>query len=121
MDALVPSARSENAIGYFLLEQRLLDEALAHFQKAVALNPTFESPYMNVAEIEAANGNYGTAITLYQKAMKLAPDRGLIYIRMGQLYAMADHNLITARKVWQTGLKYTIDADARAQLQKLLT
>lgn len=120
MNATVPSARNENAIGFMLMEQHNFADAFPHLERAVTLDPTFESPYMNMAELYAANGDLTTAIFLYQKAMWFAPDRGLIYIRLGQLQLMAKHGLAAAKKIWQLGVQNTADTDAKNQLKKLL-
>lgn len=119
MDKVAKSARTSNALGFFLLKNGQFDEARARFLEAVDLDPTFESPYMNLAELEAKNGNIKQAISLYYKAQRLAFDRGLIYIRLGQLILeIGDKGKAT--QIWKDGIKFTIDEDAKKQLEKLL-
>lgn len=98
------SAKSRNAIGYILLQQGQLIEARPYFEQAVTLDPTFESPYMNLAELSAHQGNLPKAIELYQKARQLAPDRGFIYLRLGDLFFKAN-DPEKARTTWQSGFK----------------
>lgn len=114
------SARSRNAIGYLYLKQKKYEEAEAEFDKAIKLDNEFESPYMNLAELSYKDGNLDQAIMLYQKAQKLAPDRGLTYIRIGQIYLQATGNKVEVRKIYEHGIKETVDEDARAKLQQLL-
>lgn len=120
MDKVAKSARTSNAIGYILLTKNSIGEAQNRFNEATKLDPSFESPYMNLAEIAAKNGDYHTAIDLYKKAQTLADDRGLIYIRLGQLYIEGFHDLEKAKKIWSLGLKPTVDQDAKKTLINLL-
>lgn len=120
MIEIADSARSRNAVGFIYLGQKRFDEAQVQFKMAIKLDPTFESPYMNLAEMAVANGDYLNGILFYQKAQKLSPDRGLIYIRMGQLYIEGYNDRINAKKVWQEGVKNTVDDAAKDKLKKLL-
>ncbi len=121
MDAIAKSAHTSNAIGYILLQEGKIDEAKQRFEEAIALNPQDESPYMNLGEIAAYNGQFVQAIELYKQAQKLAPDRGLIYIRLGQLYMQGFSDTDKARKAWQFGLDETIDGNAIKQLKQFLS
>jgi cytochrome c-type biogenesis protein CcmH/NrfG len=75
---------------------------------------------MNLAEITTHDGDLSKAINLYQTAEKLAPDRGLIYIRLGQLTLENGGTIDDAKAIWQEGAQKTVDADAKSQLEKLL-
>lgn len=119
MIKVADSAKSRNAIGYLLLKQNRIPEAKIEFEKALALNPQNESPYMNLAELALADNNLNQAISLYQKALVLAPDRGLIYIRLGQLMQQTGDTR-EAKKIWMEGLLKTIDNEAKKQLQVLI-
>lgn len=121
MDRIEKSAHTSNAIGYLLLKQQRFDEAKARFVEAVKLDPTFESPYMNLAELAVKDGNLKEAIDLYFKAYQLAPDRGLIYIRLGQLTLEYTKDSAKARKIWQDGLQNTVDDEAKAKLKQLIS
>lgn len=120
MVAIADSARSRNAIGYLLLKKQKVEDARVQFERAIALDPTFESPYMNLAEIAASQGNISIAIELYQTAKKYAPDRGLIYQRLGELMLASSRDPAASRAIWQEGIQNTVDEDAKKQLQKLL-
>ena len=120
MNDMVKSGRTSNAIGYILLQQGQLEEARPWFEEAARLNNIFESPLMNLGELAVHDGDYRKAIEYYKKAQKMAPDRGMIYIRLGQLFIEGYNDHAKALSVWQTGVKETIDADAKKQLQLLI-
>lgn len=112
MIPVADSARSRNAIGFLLLKAGKFEEGRSEFERAVKLDPGFESPYMNLAELAVKDGNKQKAIELYETALKLAPDRGLIYIRLGQLTGDESY--------WEEGVKKTVDDEARNRLKSLL-
>lgn len=120
MEGIAVSARNENAIGNILMQKGQFDEAKKYFIQAVDSDPSFESPYMSLGELSVRDGDLETAIGFYQHAKVLARDRGLIYIRLGQLILQKDGDKIRARDIWEDGVKNTIDDDAKAKLNELL-
>src|SRR5581483_2018104 len=119
MIKIADSSKSRNAIGYiFLLEGKIAD-ARKEFNIAVNLDPSNESPLMNLGELAVGDGDLSSAAQYYLKAMDLAPQRGLIYIRLGQIYQMAG-DINDAKKAWQTGLQRTPDLPSRDKLNQLL-
>lgn len=121
MNKIAPSARSMNVIGYIYMQKGKFQEAVDIFNKAINQDPTNESPYMNLAELAAKDGDLQSAIQLYRRALFYAGDRGLIYIRLGELIVQSSGNLEEAKKVWEMGVKNTVDNDAKKQLRELLT
>jgi tetratricopeptide (TPR) repeat protein len=97
-----------------------LEGAKNRFEEAMRIDPTFESPYMNLAELAAHNGDIQSAIQLYAKAKELAPDRGLIYVRLGELYIEGTGDIASAKKIWEQGLKNTADDEKKNELRDLL-
>lgn len=120
MMEVVDSARSRNAIGFILLKRGELDAAKEQFEKAMSLDPTFESPYMNIAELAYYVDDPTTAINFYKAAVKLAPDRGLAYLRLAQILLETPGNEREVAKLLKNGIANTVDEDARAQLKQLL-
>lgn len=88
MIRIADSSQSRNAIGYIYLQKKNVQDASNEFEKAIQLDPSFESPYMNLGEIAAYNRDYTNAIALYQKAQELAPERRFIPMRISQLQAL---------------------------------
>lgn len=121
IDKIAPSGRTSNALGYLYLLQGDYAKAKQRFLAASDQDPTFESPDMNLAELAVRNGDLETAINLYSRALKLASDRGLIYIRLGQLVLEATGDRKATKKIWEDGVKNTVDDDARTKLKELLT
>lgn len=120
MITVADSSKSRNTIGYIYLQEAKFDDAKAEFEKAIQVFPYNESPYMNLAELKLKDRDPDAAIKLYEKAQELAPDRGLIYIRLGTIIFQSYGDHEWTRKVWKQGLANTIDPDAKEQLQKLL-
>lgn len=117
---IADSARSRNAVGFLLLKQNKFDEAKIEFEKALKLDPEFESPLLNLAELSVKDGNLQQAFDLYFKAVKLAPDRGLIYIRAGQIYLQMNGDKAYTKSIYEKGIKNTVDEEARKKLKQLL-
>lgn len=120
MASVVDSGHTRNAIGYIELKKGNFDDARKQFELAIPLDPSFESPLMNLAEIAAKDGDLNSALTLYQHAQKLAPDRGLIYVRLGQLMLARGDDRESVRAIWQQGVNETLDLNTTNQLKKLL-
>lgn len=120
MNQLVPSSHSLNAIGYLLLLKGNYSLAKQYFEAAVKKYPLYESPYMNLAELSVKDGDYYTAIKLYQKAQSVVPDRGLIYIRLGELYMEGYQDKEKALAAWNEGLKQVEDIPTKNQLKNLI-
>jgi cytochrome c-type biogenesis protein CcmH/NrfG len=74
---------------------------------------------MNLGELAVRAGNLDLAISLYQKAKTIAPDRGLIYIRLGQIMIADNQSPDKAKAIWEEGLK-NVQGSPRDQLQQLL-
>lgn len=120
MIQIVDSAKSRNNIGFILAKQGKFQEAENEFRKAIDIDPTQESAYMNLAELMVRNHNLSDAIALYEKAEVLAPNRGLIYIRLGQLTLQQEGNKDKAKAIWEDGLQKTVDPDMKKVLKHLL-
>lgn len=120
MDKIAQSAHTSNAIGYINLLEGNYEDARKRFLEAIDMDPTFESPYMNLGELAARDGNVDAAIDYYQKALFHTRDRGLIYIRLGQLVLQKIGDRTIVRKIWENGVNNTVDTDAREQLKSLL-
>lgn len=120
MADITDSAKSRNAIGYIYLTKGKISEARDEFLKAIELDPNNESPYMNLAEIYAKDNDLNMAIKLYRQAKILAPDRGLIYIRLGQLIVQNGDARDEALTVWKEGLEKTVDDEAKNTLRKMI-
>ena len=60
---------AEDNVGVFLLEQGKNDEAVAHFVRAAADNPTDSSSNIQIGRYEQAHGNLRQAIARYQQAL----------------------------------------------------
>ncbi len=128
MNKIISSAVATNALGYLSLEDQKFDEAKKQFEEALRIEPTAAPPKMNLAELAAKDGNYTQAITLYRNALKDDPERGLAYLRLGQLImqsggspsASSGQAREEARAIWQEGLKSTPDEEILAKLRKEL-
>jgi tetratricopeptide (TPR) repeat protein len=71
--------------GVRLQLQNRLDEALAHYDKAIAADQTFARAYFNSGTVHQLRGNLEKAITAYETAVRAQPD----YLSAQLNYALA--------------------------------
>ena len=119
MVGIVDSAISRNALGYLYFLSGDLSSAKEQFQKAIALDSTYESGYSNLAEVMVKEQNYSEAIALYTQALTLNPNRPIIYLRLGQLYH-ATHDDANAKTIWEQGLSHIQDPQYKVLLEKYI-
>lgn len=118
-----PSAVAANALGYILMEKGQFSAAQTKFHEALKIDPKSAPPKMNLGEISANSKNYQEAINLYREAINDDPERGIGYLRLGQLIIESGGSEDEARKIWERGLKVTTDEEIsnsiRNELNKL--
>lgn len=85
-----------NSLGYAYAKAELYDDAIEHYQKAIALNPDPEWTSIvcqALGAIYAGNkGNIEAAVSTYQAGIILDPNNYDLYIALGDVY-MADYDL----------------------------
>ena len=85
--AAAPSAAEQNAQGQRYFTQKKWEEALAAFNAALALDPTYTDAYSNRAALYNRQGLYDRAIADATTAITLNPRSGVAYINRGLAYA----------------------------------
>ncbi|ABW29720.1 tetratricopeptide repeat protein [Acaryochloris marina] len=68
-----PNAKLETVLGQLYFELKQYDLALAHYQKAVQIDPDFAVGHFAVGNILRRQGKSDQAIPAYEKALKLQP------------------------------------------------
>ncbi|MBP3820076.1 tetratricopeptide repeat protein [bacterium] len=85
-----------NSLGYAYAKAELYDDAIEHYQKAIAINPDAEWTSIvcqALGAIYAGNkGNLEAAVSTYQAGIILDPKNYDLYIALGDIY-MADYDL----------------------------
>jgi Flp pilus assembly protein TadD len=121
MISITDSAISRNALGYIYLKQHNIPQAQVEFEKAIHLNPYFDSPYANLAEIVLHNGDSETAIKFYEKAKRLNPNRAFTYLRLAQLYITYQQDTQKAQETLQEGIHTLVNPKDIQSLQQALS
>lgn len=65
---------AHNNLGTALLRKGQTDEALAHFQQVLQLQPDYEVAYYNLGHALLRKGREDEALVQFQKAVELKPD-----------------------------------------------
>ncbi len=73
---------AQNNLGYDLRQKGRVDEAIAHFQKALQIKPDYAEAHVNLGEALFQQGKVDEAMIHFQKALQIRPD-----------YAEAHNNL----------------------------
>ena len=85
-----------NSLGYAYAKAELYDDAIEHYQKAIAINPDSEWTSIVCQALGAiyagSKGNIEAAISTYQAGIILDPKNYDLYIALGDIY-MADYDL----------------------------
>ncbi len=64
------NAAHQNLAGALHMMLRNIDTAAAHFERATAIDPEFEAPYLNLAELARQEGRYVEALERYGMLLK---------------------------------------------------
>jgi Flp pilus assembly protein TadD len=90
--------RAHNLMGYTLMEQGHIDQALFHFREAVRINPKYGSAYMNMGLAFEKTGNPSEAMIYYRIATGLPfgaaeahYNLGILLVGQGQLDEALNH------------------------------
>jgi len=67
-------AVTESNLGVALQAERRFDEAIAHYQRSIALRPDYAPVYSNMASALRAKGRLQDAVRTYERALQLQPD-----------------------------------------------
>ena len=88
-----------NSLGYAYAKAELYDDAIAHYQKAISINPDAEWTSIVCQALGAIyageKGNVEAAVSTYQAGIILDPNNYDLYIALGDIY-MADYDLDNA-------------------------
>jgi len=84
-------AQSHNNLAIALKRKGMYEEAIAEYQKAIKINPDYDSPYFNLGLLYLERGDYEKAIDNFNEALRINPDFikahnkiGIAYIKMGE-------------------------------------
>jgi tetratricopeptide (TPR) repeat protein len=75
-----------NNLGDELVQAGQLDEAIAHFQKALEIDPEYAKAHYNLGNALLQNGQVDTAIVQFQKALELQPGNELAHNNLGSAF-----------------------------------
>jgi Tfp pilus assembly protein PilF len=70
-------------LGNALVQTGKVDEAIAHYQSAVQINPRYVDARFNLGNAYLQKGNADKAITQYQKALEIQPDYAVAHLNLG--------------------------------------
>jgi protein O-mannosyl-transferase len=73
----------ENNLGAALTQKGLLDEAIAHYEKAAKMRPDYGDVYLNLGSILFGQGRTDEAIALWRKAAATLPEDGGFHTILG--------------------------------------
>ena len=62
-----------------------MDEAIAHYQKALQINPDYAEAHNNLGNALLQKGRVAEAITHYQKALQIKPDYAVVHDNLGNV------------------------------------
>ncbi len=65
---------AHNNLGNALLQKGKVEEAIAHFQKALQINPNYAEAHYNLGNVLLHKGSVDEAIIHYQRALQIKPD-----------------------------------------------
>jgi protein O-GlcNAc transferase len=82
-----------NERGIVLAEMREHSKALAAFQKAISLNPTFADAHVNMANLLGEAGRHQEAKSIFEKSLALNPKLARAWSGLGNTLRAIAQNL----------------------------
>ena len=82
LSATLMRAITETNLAVALQGEGRLDEAIDHYQRAIALQPEYAPAYNNLGAALHAKGRHDEAIATYQQALRLRPDFPLAHYNL---------------------------------------
>jgi Flp pilus assembly protein TadD len=76
-------AATHNNLGNALFQKGRVDEAIAHFQKAIELHPELPNAHNNLGNVLLQKGRVDEAIIQYQKALEIQPVNAEFHHNLG--------------------------------------
>ena len=111
---------AHNNLGVYVESQGNLNEAMAHYAKALEIKPDCAEAHYNMAELFARQGKFEEAVSHHVKALSSRPDYPLPYNGLGTIYAK-EGNVDKAIYYFSQALKIRPDyASAHNNLGALL-
>ena len=83
LSATLMRAITETNLAVALQAEGRLDEAIDHYQRAIALQPSYAPAYNNLGAALHAKGRHEEAIAMYQRALSLRPDYPQAHYNLG--------------------------------------
>ncbi len=80
------NVKINNNIGNLYNQKGDTDQAMIHYQQAIAIGDVFPQPYYNLGTILEERGEVAKAADLYEQAIKLDPNFYYAYARLAKAY-----------------------------------
>jgi tetratricopeptide (TPR) repeat protein len=107
---------TEHNLGAAFQSAGRLDEAAAHYRRAIALQPAYAPAYSNLASTLRAKGQLHQAITTYGQALELRPDYSEVHYNLGNALLEAGRPEDAARHFEIAVASMPMSADAHNNL-----
>lgn len=109
-----------HALGILLASNKQFQSALAHIEKAIALNANQATYYNSLGNVLRHLSELEKAAKAYQKAIKIQPDYAIAYNNLGAVYCQ-QKKLISSQQAYEKALALKENyADAHCNLGILL-
>ena len=118
-------AKAQKLTGDALQKMGKTDEAVGHYNEAIAIEPDFAEAYANLGTLHAQQKQWQQAIDYYQQALKIKPDftaiqRHLTRCQKQQAIAVDKPSQQQLEKCLQQGQIFKQQGDLQAALQEYL-
>jgi type IV pilus assembly protein PilF len=106
-------------IGRVYSEQGDDASAAAFFQRAIAANPSYAPPYLELARIREASGDVAGADQVLRDALTRIPDNGSLFFARGKLL-YRQHRYQQALAALNEARRLVTDESERAEIQRYI-
>jgi Flp pilus assembly protein TadD len=93
-------ARIHNNLGHYLQDRGRIDEARAHFEKALELEPDYPDALNNLATLYINSGRRQEAVVLLQKCLQLNPAHVLARYNLAMQFYESNRIAESEQEFW---------------------